>query len=106
MNVECQFCHSINFSAEESPDKTFKYCCHKGAVSFEGAGQAVREFPPALKDLLSNPQHHNYRHFKDNIRSYNRALSFTSMGAQIAHITGHGNGSWTDLPPNRSHASE
>ena len=39
---------------------------------------------------MSNPGHIHYRNFKDNIRSYNSALSFASMGAQIADPTGHG----------------
>lgn len=87
MNVECQFCHSLNFHAETSTDNYFKYCCHKGTVLLEDGGQLIREFPPVLRTLLSNQEHPLYRHFKDNIRSYNSALSFASMGAQIDVLT-------------------
>ena len=40
--------------------------------------------------MLSDPNHPHYRNFRDNSRSYNCALSFGSMGANIQEFTGTG----------------
>ena len=90
MNAECQFCHSLNFAEEKSTDNTFNYCCHKGTVLLDDENEAHREFPPLLKELLSNPNHPDYSNFKINIRSFNSTLSFASMGAQVDHVDGYG----------------
>ena len=90
MNVECQFCHSLNFAEEKSSDNIFNYCCHKRTVLLDDENEAHREFPPLLKELLSNPNHPDFSNFKINIHSFNSTLSFASMGAQVDHVAGYG----------------
>jgi hypothetical protein len=48
----------------------------------------VLQYPQFLLDLLSNPQFSDYRAFRENIRSYNSALSFASMGAKVVDFYG------------------
>lgn len=90
MDQECIHCLSLNFLAEKSTDGTFKYCCHKGTVLLESDGQQGCIFPSYLQELLSNPAHPQYRNFQENIRSYNSAVAFASMGAQIDNLVGRG----------------
>ena len=86
MEIECQFCGSFNFLQERPKDGKFNNCCHKGKVLVH----VQQEYPQYLRQIISDPEHMHYRNFRDNIRSYNSALSFASMGAQIADPTGHG----------------
>jgi PIF1-like helicase/Helitron helicase-like domain at N-terminus len=84
MNVECQFCHSLNFKDEQPPDKKFSICCHKGKVNLPKVN-----CPAIIQELLTN-QHDYSANFLDNIRKYNSALAFASMGAQVKPPPGHG----------------
>jgi len=44
-----------------------------------------------VQSILSDPTHPNFNNFKQNIRSYNSALSFASMGAPVAqNVAAHG----------------
>ena len=93
LNVVCQFCGSKNFAAERPSDGKFTSCCRKGKVILEkpvDSNGIVLEYPQFLRELLSNPEHHDYRQFRDNIRSYNSALSFASMGAKVVDFRGVG----------------
>src|SRR5277367_3404657 len=40
--------------------------------------------------MLSSPDNPSYRHFRENIRSYNSAVSFASMGAKVVDFHGGG----------------
>ena len=93
MNVICCFCSSKNFHAERPSDGKFTSCCRKGKVKLEIPKDEtgnVLEYPDFIRELLSNPDHPNYRHFRENIRSYNSALSFASMGAKVVDFNGSG----------------
>ena len=89
----CQFCASRNFAAERPADKKFTSCCRKGRVKLPkptNVGGTVLPYPTFLQQLLSDPTHPKYRHFRDKIRSYNNAISFASMGAKIIDFPGRG----------------
>ncbi|CAK9295760.1 unnamed protein product [Gordionus sp. m RMFG-2023] len=85
MNIICQFCFSMNFIAERPTDGKFTQCCHKGKVILTQI-----PYPPYLKNLISNPQDKLHNNFMKNIRSYNSAVAFASMGAKISDLTGSG----------------
>ena len=86
LEFKCRFCQARHFRGEKGSDGKFSSCCHKGKVVLEPG----RPFPPFLQDLMSNPSNSNYRNFLDNIRNYNSALSFASMGAKIVSMNGYG----------------
>ncbi|CAJ0884324.1 12732_t:CDS:2 [Entrophospora sp. SA101] len=89
----------------------FTTCCAKGKVFLP----PIEELPYPLNILLTRTDP-SARSFRKNIRSYNSALAFTSMGAKVDHsITGtsgiysfrvHGkiyHGIGTILPDNEAH---
>lgn len=85
LNVECQYCKALHFPGEKPSDGKFTNCCHKGKVKLERPA-----YPETLKKLLfdvSSPHHAN---IKNNIRSYNSAVAFASMGAQIEEFATQG----------------
>lgn len=86
MNVICEFCGSINFLCEQPPDKKCSLCCHKGKVVLPD----LKEYPERLKELLTSKSTES-QNFKENIRAYNGALAFASMGARgVPAVTGRG----------------
>lgn len=93
MSDICQFCGSKNFAAERPPDRKFNSCCRKGKVALkkplDSQGSQLI-YPPLLQDLLMNPENQYYKNFRDNVRSYNSALSFASMGAKVVNFIGRG----------------
>ncbi|XP_029670961.1 uncharacterized protein LOC115240129 [Formica exsecta] len=86
MNVECQFCKSLNFKCEESKDGKFTYCCQKGKLELNQIN--CPDFlklnqincPDFLKKLYIGNDSAS-ENFLKNIRSYNSALAMVSMGA-------------------------
>jgi hypothetical protein len=56
----------------------FSICCAKGKVILP----PLQELPPPLNILLTETDPRSYA-FRQNIRMYNSALSFTSIGAKI-----------------------
>ncbi|CEI87136.1 hypothetical protein RMCBS344292_01556 [Rhizopus microsporus] len=52
---------------------TWESCCKQGSIQL----QLLPDPPEYLKDLLER------RHFKDNLRQYNAAFAFTSLGCDI-----------------------
>lgn len=86
MDVVCPKCQALHFIGEKSSDGTFTQCCHKGKFIWN----PHTNYPNFLKELLSNPNDVHYKNFRDNIRSYNSAMSFASMGAQIDIPRGSG----------------
>ncbi|KMQ84001.1 hypothetical protein RF55_18620 [Lasius niger] len=75
MNVECQFCKSLNFACEKSKDGKFTYCCQKGKIQLK-----TIKCPNFLKKLYMGNDYES-KNFMNNIRSYNSALAMASMGA-------------------------
>jgi hypothetical protein len=82
----CTECQSINFKDEKPSDGKFSSCCHKGKVELE----PLEPYPEFLKELLTDKTNHSHKNFFENIRSYNSALAFASMGASISQPPGHG----------------
>lgn len=93
MNIICQFCSSKNFSAERPSDGKFKSCCRKGRVKLEKPIDAegnLLSYPNFLFNLLMDPSNPDHKNFRENIRSYNSAVSFASMGAKVLDFNTRG----------------
>lgn len=80
----CQFCQSRNFLKEKPADGKFNICCNKGKVVLEPVRVNKK-----LETLMTN-NHTHHKNFMANIRSYNSAFAFASMGAQNATPLGFG----------------
>ena len=88
MNVECKYCKSINFAAEQPNDELFNSCCRKGKVKLP---ERSKPYPPFMKEILSDLNHPNHDNFIEFIRNYNSELAFTSFGATVAtYVPGRG----------------
>ncbi|CAH1758829.1 9415_t:CDS:2 [Entrophospora sp. SA101] len=115
MNHRCNCCGALLWIDERTGTSTrspvFTTCCAKGKVFLP----PIEELPYPLNILLTRTDP-SARSFRKNIRSYNSALAFTSMGAKVDHsITGtsgiysfrvHGkiyHGIGTILPDNEAH---
>ena len=83
MIYRCTICQAKHFKGEMNSRKTFKSCCYNGHVLLDPP-----EYPALLRDLMSNTQHPFYNNFRQNIRSFNSALSFASMGANLEDLSG------------------
>ncbi|CEG78833.1 hypothetical protein RMATCC62417_13376 [Rhizopus microsporus] len=57
---------------------SWESCCKQGSVQL----QLLPDPPQYLKDLLERTDTQG-RHFKDNLRQYNAAFAFTSLGCDI-----------------------
>ncbi len=79
MNEICHECQSMNFKDEKPSDGKFSSCCHKGKVILD----PLITYPSMLKSLLTDKTNRNHTNFMENIRAYNSALGFASMGASI-----------------------
>ncbi|THH15669.1 hypothetical protein EW146_g4843 [Bondarzewia mesenterica] len=89
MNAACEYCAALHWIDERvlrsslmSPK--FGTCCNHGQVRLP----QLENLPPDLQNLFTcdNAQ---AREFRDNIRQYNAALAFTSLGVNIDHtVTG------------------
>ncbi|GBM12953.1 hypothetical protein AVEN_212681-1 [Araneus ventricosus] len=79
-NISVAIClRCANFRIKNIP------CCHDGKVRFPNLAEA----PGLLKELLcSNSQ--EAKHYRQQIREYNAALAFASMGAEIKAPPGTG----------------
>lgn len=92
MTVECMYCHALNWCSERSKLSAlsftiFETCCKKGIVPLSGFNT-----PPRTIRKLLEGQGQQGRHFQDNIRQYNSALTFTSLGCiqDTRATTNHG----------------
>ncbi|CAJ0629086.1 3637_t:CDS:2 [Entrophospora sp. SA101] len=88
MNHRCNCCGALLWIDERTGTSTrspvFTTCCAKGKVFLP----PIEELPYPLNILLTRTDP-SARSFRKNIRSYNSALAFTSMGAKVDHsITG------------------
>jgi hypothetical protein len=86
MNEICSECQSKNFKEEKPSDGKFNSCCHKGKVSLS----QLQNYPELLKKLLTDKNYPFHKNFIENIRAYNSALGFASMGASISPPRGYG----------------
>jgi hypothetical protein len=86
MNEICHECQSMNFKDEKPSDGKFSSCCHKGKVMLD----PLMTYPSILKSLLTDKTNRNHRNFMENIRAYNSALGFASMGASMREQRGRG----------------
>lgn len=87
MNLICSFCSAKHFSGELPQDKMFSDCCQKGKVDL--TFQNSEPYPGILHELLTG-KHSESKNFMANIRSFNSAFSFASMGAQVKAPPGFG----------------
>lgn len=80
MDVICPFCGAYHWLAEKvssSPEQRpeFTACCQRGHISL----QSLPPPPPFLRQLLDDNDA-EAKEFRSNIRQYNMALAFTSLG--------------------------
>ncbi|GBO22316.1 hypothetical protein AVEN_120638-1, partial [Araneus ventricosus] len=90
MNIICQFRKSKNFAAELPSDGKFTSCSRKGKIKLEKPSDALSNdflYLNFLLDLLTSPNNPDYKNFNDNIRSYNSAVSFASMGTKVVDLS-------------------
>ncbi|CAL1396899.1 unnamed protein product [Linum trigynum] len=83
-DYECQFCgarfwYEERLSRHRSTTPIYTMCCQKGRVRLP----FLQETPPYLEQLLGINGGPMAVHFREHIRSYNAAFSFTSFGAQL-----------------------
>ncbi|RKP18217.1 hypothetical protein ROZALSC1DRAFT_23452 [Rozella allomycis CSF55] len=69
MNNICDYCAAKKFSKESQG-----LCCKKGAINLP----QVNRLPDDLYNLYENNPH-----FKDQVRKYNSAFAFTSLGVNV-----------------------
>jgi hypothetical protein len=73
LNVRCPYCSSKNFKNELKSN-----CCHGGTILLN-----TIEMHPDIVFYMTNADDANSKNFRSNIRSYNSAMAFASMGAQV-----------------------
>ena len=89
MDTSCSFCGALKWLDERVTGSTkrspvFTTCCAQGKVLLP----CLQEPPAVLKSYLMGDDASS-REFQQNIRAYNSALAFTSIGAKIDdNITG------------------
>ncbi|EIW59201.1 uncharacterized protein TRAVEDRAFT_147095, partial [Trametes versicolor FP-101664 SS1] len=92
MDTLCVHCQAHHWIAERLSESSasrplFGFCCDKGQVALE----PLPEPPLALRTLLTGDTPQAVE-FRNNIRQYNAAFAFTSLGVAIddSVTTGHG----------------
>ena len=87
MDKVCRHCNALHFEDECASHRQdeFKQCCHYGSIHLP----ELLPYPDEIKALLQGTDI-NSRNFHENIRSYNSALAFASMGAHIDLPKGYG----------------
>ncbi|ORE00847.1 hypothetical protein BCV72DRAFT_283125, partial [Rhizopus microsporus var. microsporus] len=83
MDKECSHCHALRWIDERQEtssmrNPSWESCCKQGPVQL----QLLPDPPEYLKDLLERTDTQG-SHFKDNLRQYNAAFAFTSLGCDI-----------------------
>ncbi|KAL1659253.1 hypothetical protein GGF50DRAFT_32126, partial [Schizophyllum commune] len=83
MSIECRHCHALHWAAERvksSPEASpsFGRCCKHGKVVLP----RMPALPHHLLHLFTD-QDLRGREFRHNVRQYNAALAFTSLGVRI-----------------------
>ena len=85
MNVLCSHCNALHWDCEKLSASTarnpkFGSCCLQGQIQLP----PLREPPRVLREMLSGISPHS-KTFRQNIRPYNAAFAFTSLGVKIDH---------------------
>ncbi|GBM28947.1 hypothetical protein AVEN_232040-1 [Araneus ventricosus] len=84
MHNHCLKCGGLYFRDGKNTRGIYTHCCHNGNII-----EQASVYPVEMRGLMDGSDELSV-HFKNNIRSYNSALSFASMGAQIVPPTGRG----------------
>ena len=82
MDKQCQFCGALHWECDRlkgTGTRPFGTCCLSGKVDLP----VLQDPPEPLKSLLIGTTQRSNQ-FRQNIREYNSALAFTSVGAQLA----------------------
>ena len=92
MNVECRNCGALHWEDERLRSSShrnpkFGTCCHSGKVSLP----PLQDPPYALRELFLGNSVQS-QEFLDNIRQYNAAFAFTSLGVKQDHAINQGRG--------------
>ena len=82
---ECKFCKAIYSTLEQNSTGKFTLCCSNGKIDLP----ITDNYPEEIRNLLNN-QTDESKHFLNNIRSYNSALAFASVGAKVDSLPGRG----------------
>ena len=95
MTVECPKCHALHFMSERlthssNANPRFGMCCLQGQISLP----PLSEPPQQLHRLLTSSAP-RARKFRENIRQYNTAFAFTSVGVEIDHTILNGRGPYS-----------
>src|SRR6202158_3044945 len=95
MTVECPKCHALHFMSEKlthssNANPRFGMCCLQGQISLP----PLSEPPQQLHRLLTSSAP-RARKFRENIRQYNIAFAFTSVGVEIDHTILDGRGPYS-----------
>jgi hypothetical protein len=99
MNTECNNCGAKMWIVERSPglgstkrDPKFQPCCSKGSFKL----QPLKPTPSTIAKLLTETTP-SAKEFQTNIRVYNSALSFVSLGVKLDHnlATSRSTGNYT-----------
>ncbi len=87
MDSVCRHYGALHFENEcaSGRKEEFKQCCHYGSVQLP----ELLTYPDEMKDLLQGTDVEG-KNFRENIRSYNNALAFASIGALIDLPRGFG----------------
>lgn len=80
----CQLCGGLFFVEERNTRGKYMRCCHNGKII-----EAEKNYPQELRRLMDGSNALS-AHFKKHIRTYNSALSFASMGAEVTPPSGAG----------------
>ncbi|EGG08943.1 uncharacterized protein MELLADRAFT_77257 [Melampsora larici-populina 98AG31] len=89
-NDVCTGCGALHWkeerpeSAVKSQPYAYKECCQKGQVTLP-ADYAGREVTPLFLEALLTGDTREDKEFRRDIRRYNNAFSFTSLGAEVDH---------------------
>lgn len=82
MSATCPFCRAKTWIDERYDSSIanpkYSFCCNKGKVSL-----SLPSPPPALLLSLLTGQDDRSKSFRSNIRAYNSAFAFASIGAQV-----------------------
>jgi hypothetical protein len=87
MDVLCDYCNARHWNDERVPssrpdDPKFEACCKQGDIVLP----LFRQPPDFLRDLLQD-QTPSAQHFRQQLRPYNAALSFTSLNCTVTDRT-------------------
>ena len=83
MNVSCPNCHALHFQSEKLVNSSnihpkFRICCLQGQIQLP----SISHSPPLLHQLLNSSTPHAQK-FRDSIRQYNSAFTFTSVTMEV-----------------------